>query len=276
MPDLRTLIRRDPRYLVAGFLTLILILGHLLLGFLESVGQLLTSLVAALVTEVVLSRIYRGVWPNPVSAYMTGVSIGILVRSPAWWPYALGSVLGIGQKYVIQVGGRHLFNPSNFGLCLLLAGAPDMVAALGKQWTNLPAVTVFVFALGFLVIARLGRLDLVGTYVAGFVVMTFLRSALTGVPVLAELGEAFGPPFQLFTFFMITDPRTSPAGRAGRIGYAVTIALVETGFRLARVVHAPFYSLFLVSPLAIGLETLRESGAARPAPERAGPAAPGA
>ena len=136
--------------MVAGFLTFILVVGQVWLGFLESFEQFATALVFSMATEVVLSRIYHGKWPNLISSYMTGVSIGILVRSPFWWPYAVGSVLAIAQKYAIQFRDRHLFNPSNFGLCILLLAAPESVAALSKQWTNMPGVMLFIFLLGLL------------------------------------------------------------------------------------------------------------------------------
>jgi Na+-transporting NADH:ubiquinone oxidoreductase subunit NqrB len=244
-------VRADPRYLVAGFLTLILIVGQVWLRFLESFGQFATALAFSIGTEIVLSRVYRGAWPNLVSAYMTGVSIGILVRSPFWWPYAVASMLAISQKYAFQFRERHLFNPSNFGLCVLLLVAPESVAALSKQWTNMPAVMLFIFCLGLAVIARLKRLHLVFTYVAGFVLLSLARSAITGVPVWAEVGQVLGPAFQLFIFFMITDPRTTPATRNGRIAYALTIAVFDGLFRLLRNQNAPFFALFLTSPLVI-------------------------
>ena len=251
-------LRHDPRYLVAGFLTLILIVGQTWLGFLESLEQFAIAVVFSMATEIVLSRVYRGEWPNPISAYMTGVSVGILVRSPAWWPYAAGSVLAISQKYAIQLRERHLFNPSNFGLCILLAAAPATVAALSKQWTNMPGVMFFIFLLGFVVISRLRRLDIVFTYVLGFILLSVVRSTITGVPLLAELSPASGPAFQLFIFFMITDPQTSPSTRRDRVGYAMAIAVIEALLRLARNQNAPFFALFVVSPIAIIWETLRQ------------------
>ena len=251
-------LRHDPRYLVAGFLTLILIIGHAWLGFLESFEQFAIAVVFSMATEIALSRIYRSEWPNPISSYMTGVSVGILVRSPDWWPYAAGSVLAISQKYAIQLRERHLFNPSNFGLCILLAAVPAAVAALSKQWTNMPGVMLFIFLLGFVVISRLRRLDIVVTYVLGFILLSLVRSTITGVPILAELSPASGPAFQLFIFFMITDPQTSPSTRRGRVGYAVAIAVIEALLRLARNQNAPFFALFLVSPIAVVWETLRQ------------------
>jgi Na+-translocating ferredoxin:NAD+ oxidoreductase RnfD subunit len=247
-------LRQDQRYLVAGFLTLILIVGQTRLSFLQGLGQFALALAAGITTEIVLSRWLRKQWPNPISAYMTGVSIGILVRSPEWWPYAVGSMLAISQKYAIRFKDHHLFNPSNFGLCVLLLIVPETVVALSKQWTNMPIVMGFVFAFGALVIGRLGRLDVVFTYVAGFLVMSWLRSLLTGAPLAAELAPALGPAFQLFIFFMITDPRTSPSTRKGRLTYAVSIALLEALFRYWRNVNAPFLALFVVSPIAMVLE----------------------
>lgn len=254
-------LRRDPRYLVAGFLTLILIIGQVWLSFLESLGQFATAVVFSMATEIVLSRIYYGKWPNPISSYMTGVSIGILVRSPAWWPYAVGSVLGISQKYAIQLRERHLFNPSNFGLCILLVAVPEIVAALSKQWSNMPGVMLFIFLLGFVVISRLRRLDIVFTYVLGFILLSLVRSTITGVPILAELSPASGPAFQLFIFFMITDPSTTPSTRKGRMGYAVAIAAVEALLRFWRNQNAPFFALFVTSPIAIIWEWWRDSKA---------------
>ena len=248
-------LRDDPRYLVAGFLTLILIVGQVWLRFLESFGQFAIALAFSMATELALSRIYYRKWPNLISAYMTGVSIGILVRSPFWWPYAVGSILAIFQKYAIQFRGRHLFNPSNFGLCMLLLAAPGSVAALSKQWTNTPWVMLFIFCLGLVVIARLKRLHVVFTYVSGFVLLSLLRSAITGVPVWAEVGQVLGAAFQLFIFFMITDPRTSPATRNGRIAYAMTVAGFDHLFRMLRNQHAPFFALFVTTPLALVIES---------------------
>ncbi|MFN2514447.1 MAG: hypothetical protein ABR568_23925, partial [Pyrinomonadaceae bacterium] len=82
-------------------------------------------IIAAILTEIVLGRIFFGKWLHLASAYITGISVGILIRSPAFWPYALGSVISIASKYVLRVKGRHLWNPSNFGICVLLFLAPE-------------------------------------------------------------------------------------------------------------------------------------------------------
>ena len=112
------------RYLPPLFITTILVVGHFAYGILESYERTALAIVAALVAELVLGRIFFGKWLNLASAYISGISVGILIRSPAFWPYALCSVISIMSKYVLRVKGRHLWNPSNFGICLLLFLAP--------------------------------------------------------------------------------------------------------------------------------------------------------
>ena len=89
------------------------------------------------------------------SAYITGISVGILVRSPAYWPYALCSVISIMSKYVLRVKGRHIWNPSNFGISVLLFLAPETVASLSIQWGNISACRWWSFGcLGSIIIWR--------------------------------------------------------------------------------------------------------------------------
>src|SRR5919199_1301706 len=128
--------RFDNRYIPPLFITFILLVGHLFYGILESYERTALAIGAALVTELVLGRIFFGKWLNLASAYITGISVGILIRSPAFWPFALCSVISIMSKYVLRVKGRHLWNPSNFGICAMLLLTGDTVASLSIQWGN--------------------------------------------------------------------------------------------------------------------------------------------
>jgi Na+-transporting NADH:ubiquinone oxidoreductase subunit NqrB len=107
----------DQRYLAPLFITCILIAGQLSFGFLESLSRTVLAIITALVVELVVARLYWGRWPHLASAYVSGISVGILIRSPAFWPYALCSALSITSKYVLRIKNRHLWNPSNFGIC---------------------------------------------------------------------------------------------------------------------------------------------------------------
>ena len=116
----------ENRYLAPAFITCILLVGHLSFGILESYKKTGLAIVASLLTELVLGRIFTGKFPNLASAYITGISVGILVRSPDYWPYALCSAISITSKYVLRVQGRHIWNPSNFGdFCAAVPCARD-------------------------------------------------------------------------------------------------------------------------------------------------------
>ena len=118
----------DNRYIAPIFITCILVTAHFSFGVLESYQKTALAIVASILAELVLGRVFFGKWPNVASAYITGISVGILVRSPAFWPYVLCSVISITSKYVLRVKGRHIWNPSNFGISAMLFLAPETVA----------------------------------------------------------------------------------------------------------------------------------------------------
>jgi Na+-translocating ferredoxin:NAD+ oxidoreductase RnfD subunit len=255
----KSLISLENRFVPPIFITLILLVGHLSFGILESYQKTLLAIAVSLVAELILGRIFFGKWPHLASAYITGISVGILVRSPAFWPYALCSLISITSKYVLRVKQRHLWNPSNFGISVLLFLAGDTVASLSIQWGNFMLPMLVIWALGSVIIWRLKRFHITATYVASFLVFAFLRTWITGNPWLSEVAPLTGPEYQLFIFFMITDPKTTVRGVKGQSIVAFLVALVEMILRLNQVVYAPFYALFLVGPTALLTEMWLQS-----------------
>jgi Na+-translocating ferredoxin:NAD+ oxidoreductase RnfD subunit len=243
-------IRFDNRYVAPLFITCILLVGHLSYGILESYKKTALAIGAAIITELILGRIFFGKWLNLASAYITGISVGILIRSPAYWPYALGSVISIMSKYVLRVKGRHIWNPSNFGIAVLLFLAPETMAILSIQWGNNLLPIVVIWTLGSIIIWRARRFHISATYVVSFFLFAFLRSWITGDPWQAEVAPITGPMYQLFVFFMITDPKTTVRSRTGQCVVAFCVALVEFFLRLDQVVYAPIFALFFVGPAA--------------------------
>jgi Na+-transporting NADH:ubiquinone oxidoreductase subunit NqrB len=246
-------------YLAPILITCILLAGHLTFGILESYPKTLLAIAVSIALELVLGRIFFGKLLHPASAYITGISVGILVRSPAFWPYALCSAISIMSKYVLRIKGRHIWNPSNFGISMLLLIAPEAVSSLSIQWGNYLLPLIVIWFLGSVIIWRLKRFHITGTYVGAFVVLAFLRSWMTGSPWQSEIAPITGPMYQLFIFFMITDPKTTVRSRAWQSGVVVMIALVEMVMRLNQVVYAPLYALCLVGPAAMLVEIWSES-----------------
>jgi enediyne biosynthesis protein E5 len=250
----RSIFSIDNRYLAPALITGILIGGHLSFGILESYQKTALAIVVSIFVEITLSRIMYGVWPHLASAYITGISVGILLRSPAMWPYGLCSAISITSKYVLRVRGRHIWNPSNFGICAMLFLAGDKVASLSIQWGNNLWPMIVIWLLGSIIIWRLKRFHITAAYVAAFCFFALLRSFITGSPLQAEIAPITGPMYQLFIFFMITDPKTTVRSKVGRCIVAVMVALLETVLRLNEVVYAPYYALFMVGPTALLIE----------------------
>jgi Na+-translocating ferredoxin:NAD+ oxidoreductase RnfD subunit len=249
----------DNRYIAPAFITCILLTGHLTFGILESYWKTLLAIVTSILLELVLGQIFYRKWIHPASAYITGISVGILVRSPAYWPYGLCSALSITSKYVLRVKGRHIWNPSNFGISAMLFLAPETVASLSIQWGNYLLPMLVIWALGSVIIWRLRRFHITGIYVASFIAFAFLRSWMTGSPWQSEIAPITGPMYQLFIFFMITDPKTTVRSKRGQCLVVFLIALLEMVMRLDQIVYAPFYALFIVGPIAMLVEIWMDS-----------------
>lgn len=249
----------DNRYVPPVFITLILLIGHLSYGILESYQKTLLAIGTSIVAELVLGRIFLGKWPNLASAYITGISVGILIRSPAFWPYALCSAISITSKYVLRAKGRHLWNPSNFGICVMLLLASEAVATLSIQWGNNVWPMAVIWALGSMIIWRLRRFHISAVYVASFFALAFIRAWIIHEPWQSEIAPITGPEYQLFIFFMITDPKTTVRSRTGQCMVAFSVAVVEMFLRFAQSVYAPLYALFIVGPIALLIEMWLDS-----------------
>jgi Na+-translocating ferredoxin:NAD+ oxidoreductase RnfD subunit len=252
----RRLLAIDNRFLPPLLITSILLTAHLTFGILESYERTSLAIVTAIGAELVMGRLTYGAWPHPASAYITGISVGILARSPFLWPYFLCSLISIVTKYVLRFRGRHLWNPSNFGVSALLFLAPDTVTLLSIQWGNAVAPMAVIWILGFAIVWRVGRLHISATYVASFFLFSFVRTLVTGSPWLANVAPITGPMYQLFIFFMVTDPKTTVRSKQGQCVVVFLVAFVEMLLRLAEVIYAPFYALFIVGPAAMLYEDL--------------------
>jgi len=255
--------RIDPKYLIVFLITLVLVVGEARYSILGGYNRLATALGICVATEVFLSWFLRGRIVNISSAYITGISLALLIKPQAniLWPFALGAFLAIASKYVLTYRARHLWNPSNFAIALLLLLAPASVAVLSHQWGNDLGTNLVIWAFGLVIAWRARVLHVTLTYVVCFVAFAIVRHFIVGGPLLAEVAPITGPMYQLFVFFMVTDPRTTVSTRRGRILVVGLVALVETIIRLAgdfqiawlRPLYPspPLLALAIVGPIAM-------------------------
>ena len=186
--------------------------------------------------------------------------MGILVRSPAYWPYALVQRdLDNVEVRLAREGAPHLESVELWHCGVVVSGGRDngRFSAFSGETTTGRLLVIWI--LGSIIIWRARRFHISATYVVSFFLFAFLRSWITGDPWQAEVAPITGPMYQLFVFFMITDPKTTVRSRTGQCVVAFGVALAEFFLRLDQVVYAPIFALFFVGPAANLIEIWLDS-----------------
>ncbi|HEU5184645.1 MAG TPA: hypothetical protein VFU01_08750 [Gemmatimonadaceae bacterium] len=247
--------RLDPRYLIAFLITLVLVVAQLRYHMVGGYERLAVALLTCTAVEALLSWFVRGRVVNLLSAYISGISLTLLIKpqGAVLWPFVLGGFLAIASKYVLQYRNNHLWNPTNFAISALLLTAPNRISVLSHQWGNDLVTNLVIWAFGLVIAARVRVLHITLTYVVSFLVLNGLRSVMLGQPVMPEIAPTTGPMYQLFIFFMITDPRTIVRDRRWQVVVAILVALTETVIRFASDQAWPLPVAFNVAPAFLAL-----------------------
>jgi Na+-translocating ferredoxin:NAD+ oxidoreductase RnfD subunit len=244
---------RDPRLHLAGVIVSLQVLGQVAFDFQLSIAQILISILTCAVLEVAITFRQQHVIMWPASAMLTGNGVAFILRVPGtehgdwwslhgWWIFAGTAAISLLSKYVIRFRGRHVFNPSNFGLvvCFLLLGsarAEPLDFWWGPMSVWLALALTLIVAGGFAILRRLRLLGVAISFwlvfAAGIAVLATTEHAMTarwhlGPITGAELWRilVFSPEILVFLFFMITDPKTVPDSREARRAFGTAIGLL--------------------------------------------------
>jgi len=232
--------------MIGAALTLWTVLGQTSYYFNRDPTDLAVALGTACGLDFLLTLIVLRQIALPLSAYITGLSIGILLESYDWRVYAVASTWGILSKYLLRDSKRHFFNPSNFAIVMaLFLSHGSASVAPGSQWGADYRVAVVIIALGMLMMKRVKRLDLTLAWLSGYVFMGLLRMAAGQGGLVFVLGPLTGAEFALFTFSMMPDPKASPPTPRGRVAWGLSIAVLDGILRYLEVRYSAFYALFV-------------------------------
>jgi Na+-transporting NADH:ubiquinone oxidoreductase subunit NqrB len=178
----------------------------------------------AIITQAVCSRIWH-IRFDPKSAAISGLSLCLLLRSNSiLWPLA-AAVIAVAGKFLVRWRGKHIFNPTNGAIVALMLLTPNVWVSPG-QWGNVVFFGFLITCLGGLVVNRAARSDVTYAFIIAWSAILIGRSMMLGEPMTIPIHRLENGALLLFTFFMISDPKTTPDSRAGRILFA---ALVATG-----------------------------------------------
>jgi enediyne biosynthesis protein E5 len=215
--------RPDPRYYQIAVLSGLLVYGVARLGFDVTPGRVLLLLGTALLTQLAATRLARLRAFDPRSALISGLSLCLLLRTNDAALAAAAAVVTIASKFVLRSNGKHWFNPTNFGLTSMMLATGKIWVSPG-QWGNLATFGFLMACLGGLVVNRAARSDVTYAFLGAFAAIQLGRAAWLGQPLASPIHRLESGALLLFAFFMISDPKTTPDSRAGRILFALLVA----------------------------------------------------
>lgn len=258
------------RFAVA--ITILNVVGRSFLGFEPSWFQWFVALATAYIMELLIETAiarsqgrapaYQGGFQNMIdfllSAHIAGTAVSMLLYASAdVMPFVFATAVAIGSKALLRIptgtGSRHFMNPSNFGITMTLLAFPWVSIAAPYQFTEnlfgwadwlLPAIIVCTGT--FLNGRFTQRLPLIGAWLGGFVGQALFRTIFFDVPLLPGLVPMTGVAFLLFTFYMVTDPATTPSSVSGQVTFGLGVAALYGLMLHAHIVFGVFYALTIV------------------------------
>jgi Na+-transporting NADH:ubiquinone oxidoreductase subunit NqrB len=216
----------DPRLYQIGTLASLLVYGMGWLDFDITVPRVVLLLAAALATQWTCDRLSGGAPRFALSArsaLISGLSLCLLLRTNRADLAVAAAVITIAGKFLIRIGGKHVFNPTNGGIVAMLL-LTDQVWVSPGQWGAVVMLAFLIACAGSLVVNRAARSDVTYAFIVFYSALLFGRSLYLGEPLTIPLHRLESGALLLFTFFMISDPKTTPDSRIGRVLFAALVA----------------------------------------------------
>jgi enediyne biosynthesis protein E5 len=216
----------DPRLYQIGTLASLLVYGMGWLDFDITISRVILLLATVLATQWTCDRLAGGQAPfgsTARSALISGLSLCLLLRTNRSDLAAAAAIITIAGKFLIRVNGKHVFNPTNGGIVAMLL-VTDQVWVSPGQWGAAASLAFLLACGGAFVVNRAARSDVTYAFIACYCALLFGRSFYLGEPLAIPLHRLGSGALLLFTFFMISDPKTTPDSRAGRVLFAALVA----------------------------------------------------
>ena len=258
------------RFAVA--ITVLNVLGHTVLGFEQAWATPVVGVLTAYLTEIILEVLTAwrfGRKPRFLAGgvaaidfllapHISGLAVSMLLyANDRLWPIAFAAAVAIASKYLFRVGlngaNCHVYNPSNLGITATLLAFPWVGIAQPYMFTEnlrggwdwfLPALIVCTGT--FLNTRFTKRIPLILGWLSTFVLQAAVRHFVLGSSFLAALNPMTGVAFLLFTFYMVTDPPTTPRTRWGQVAFGASVAVAYGCLMAAHVVFGLFFALSIV------------------------------
>jgi len=215
----------DPRHYQIASLAALLCYGIARLDFGVGPAQVTVILGTALLAQWICTRAVALPHLDLRSPLISALSLCLLLRGNTLSVLALSAVVAIASKFLIRANGKHLFNPTNIAIVAMLLLPGEHAWVSPAQWGAKAYFAFLLACLGGMVVYRAGRSDVTIAFLLTWAAIVFGRAAWLGDPWAIPLRQMQGGALLIFSFFMISDPKTTPDARAGRVLFAVLVAL---------------------------------------------------
>lgn len=222
----------DPRYYQLAVLSSLLILG-LITGRVDTSATCAATILSSVViTQYLCSRWFKLAQVELKSALISGLSLCLLLRSQYLSLLIIACVITILSKFILRVNGKHIFNPTNFGIAVIIILSDSAWISPG-QWGSTAIFAAFVACAGIFVVHRSARFDVTASFLSAYASLLFLRAWRLGDPFTIPVHQLMSGALIIFSFYMISDPRTTPDSRIARIAFGCLVAAVAYYIRFS-------------------------------------------
>lgn len=222
------ILQSDPRYYQITILSILLTYGIVWLNFDVELLSIFTIISTALLTQFICTRLFKLPYFDFRSPLISALSLCLLLRANSLWLMGLTAIITIASKFIFRWQNKHIFNPTTFGLVAMMLLTGQVWVSPG-QWGSTAFFGFLMVCLGGLVLNRAARSDVTLAFLFFYTAILFGRALWFGDPLTIPLHQLENGALLLFAFFMISDPKTTPDSRAGRILLAFLVA-VGAGF----------------------------------------------
>ena len=219
----------------------------------------ITSIATQFLCEMIFNRnksgLFSAKWLHRCrmgipSVLISSFGLSLLLKTNHWSIAALAAFISIASKYIIRFNGKHIFNPSALGIITAIYFTGNAWFSPG-QWGSGMVILFAVLSLGFIVVTRVQKLDVSLAFLGTFGLLLFTRQVIyLGWPIDFFVQSISTGSLLLFSFFMITDPKTTPNHAGARVAWSMIVAAAAFYLSVFKFINgAPILVLILAQPL---------------------------
>ena len=253
-----TALKKDARYFQILFQTIFLGYGIFYLGWKADWWLYITYFTCSIITqlgfEFLLGKKEIAYWKrirfSLPSVLISSFGLSLLLKTNHLEVAALAAFISIASKFLIKINGKHIFNPSALGIVAAIFFTGKAWFSPG-QWGSSTVILFGVCCLGIIVVTKVQKLDTSLAFLGTFAALLFIRQIIyLGWPLDFFVQSVSTGSLLLFSFFMITDPKTTPNHTAARIIWSMLVAGIAFYLTTFKFINgAPVWVLVCMQPV---------------------------